>query len=95
MSQYFDSIKVRLEQTLKLTIYIPFRYFNSIKVRLELMVTSLPLMVLTDFNSIKVRLELISSTQKALLKIIFQFHKGTIRTADCKSACDISSISIP
>ena len=53
--------------------------FNSIKVRLEqiLCLTGLP--SLLHFNSIKVRLEhlFISPFQHTL---IFQFHKGTIRT---------------
>ena len=35
-----------------------------------------------DFNSIKVRLELVGSAISAGANILFQFHKGTIRTTE-------------
>ena len=54
-------------------------YFNSIKVRLELTYDDDNLPLFSYFNSIKVRLELIKVLIYAL-GLIFQFHKGTIRT---------------
>ena len=44
------------------------------------MKTILPI---TNFNSIKVRLEPAMSAEK-LNEVLFQFHKGTIRTCDLK-----------
>ena len=37
-------------------------------------------MIELDFNSIKVQLELPAVMKKTFVMIIFQFHKGTIRT---------------
>ena len=55
------------------------RNFNSIKVRLELLLHILPIILLRYFNSIKVRLEQESKVNRSLA-VLFQFHKGTIRT---------------
>ena len=56
-----------------------FRYFNSIKVRLE-QTMLMPLNPTSkNFNSIKVRLELVFDSREHGI-IIFQFHKGAIRT---------------
>ena len=53
--------------------------FNSIKVRLELLEKVTKEEKNTNFNSIKVRLE---PPPKMMMQgdMIFQFHKGTIRT---------------
>ena len=58
-----------------------FQYdFNSIKVRLEQIRLLNPRHQFAHFNSIKVRLELIKVLIYALT-LIFQFHKGAIRTS--------------
>ena len=57
-----------------------FSGFNSIKVRLELYSESYLLKHLTSFNSIKVRLELKGLVVRYLHFVLFQFHKGAIRT---------------
>ena len=75
---YFNSIKVRLERCAVLFQVAPCAYFNSIKVRLERLMplsSSIP----RNFNSIKVRLERLS-VWRCERSLIFQFHKGTIRT---------------
>ena len=54
-------------------------HFNSIKVRLELSAYLLRRFRPSDFNSIKVRLELPFCVFLPAF-LIFQFHKGTIRT---------------
>ena len=46
------------------------------------------------FNSIKVQLEL-NVQQCARHKILFQFHKGTIRTKENRGSMQLSYISIP
>ena len=75
----FNSIKVRLELEV-VGGYMGFEsYFNSIKVRLEPRIEIRGIGYHPDFNSIKVRLELIKVLIYAL-GLIFQFHKGTIRT---------------
>ena len=56
-------------------------HFNSIKVRLEQDRIERWHIPQQYFNSIKVRLELLKVLIYAL-GLIFQFHKGTIRTAD-------------
>ena len=58
-----------------------FENFNSIKVRLEQAKGRLILLAKHDFNSIKVRLEP-NRLSSELKNILFQFHKGTIRTQD-------------
>ena len=55
------------------------RYFNSIKVRLERLLWRKALYLSSYFNSIKVRLER-SMLRFDALALIFQFHKGAIRT---------------
>ena len=52
--------------------------FNSIKVRLNLSGATRGYIRLLDFNSIKVRLNL-NLLKFLLLRMIFQFHKGTIK----------------
>ena len=54
-------------------------HFNSIKVRLEQVARELS-KEHGDFNSIKVRLEPGTNSPLSFLVILFQFHKGTIRT---------------
>ena len=46
------------------------------------------------FNSIKVQLELIVPVHTPQ-KVLFQFHKGTIRTDKSTDIGDYSDISIP
>ena len=55
-------------------------HFNSIKVRLERNTVKILNVNICNFNSIKVRLER-RRFLFATPPIIFQFHKGTIRTA--------------
>ena len=54
-------------------------YFNSIKVQLKHIVEVLIFLFLNNFNSIKVQLKLIKVLIYAL-GLVFQFHKGTIKT---------------
>ena len=54
--------------------------FNSIKVRLELDRSSCGIFQHIDFNSIKVRLEHCNMMIQFMICMLFQFHKGTIRT---------------
>ena len=54
--------------------------FNSIKVRLEQVFSTQPIPPYQDFNSIKVRLELFLNLIDSRICILFQFHKGAIRT---------------
>ena len=68
--------------------------FNSIKVRLERVYPCRDNLAIVHFNSIKVRLEpLLENVIKNPL--IFQFHKGTIRTMMSLGYGDWSFISIP
>ena len=56
-------------------------YFNSIKVQLEQKMGINRVTLTNNFNSIKVQLERsFPSAFRSTLK--FQFHKGTIRTAE-------------
>ena len=57
--------------------------FNSIKVRLELGIYRNNLYRISNFNSIKVRLEL-EAAIIGIFPVVFQFHKGTIRTPPLK-----------
>ena len=68
--------------------------FNSIKVRLELSVPSAKRKRQTNFNSIKVRLELPYSVLDAV-PLLFQFHKGAIRTFVSFTLFNEDYISIP
>ena len=49
----------------------------------------------TDFNSIKVRLERVEALVREATSIVFQFHKGTIRTSTLSWCFSITTISIP
>ena len=85
------AIRTRLCRAAKLLM----SYFNSIKVRLELLVPLFLLPALFYFNSIKVRLEPEYSSQANAYKVLFQFHKGAIRTSTM-ARNDVSYvISIP
>ena len=76
----FNSIKVRLELSAASASLAAANYsFNSIKVRLELPCRQPTSRRHHSFNSIKVRLELDLSTPISS-SLMFQFHKGTIRT---------------
>ncbi len=55
-------------------------YFNSIKVRLEQKDKIIPHTINADFNSIKVRLEPTPGKMLQGFGMLFQFHKGAIRT---------------
>ena len=48
-----------------------------------------------NFNSIKVRLEPGDALPAAGGFLIFQFHKGAIRTINANYAAKVTSISIP
>ena len=91
---YFNSIKVRLEHKAVANLRQLVRYFNSIKVRLELSILVLIMFFLYDFNSIKVRLEQEEFSRK-FAALLFQFHKGTIRTQILIHALIRYDISIP
>ena len=69
-------------------------YFNSIKVRLEQYSVLLCSLYFVDFNSIKVRLEQLAN-QNATSRILFQFHKGAIRTGRTEAINRRRRISIP
>ena len=60
-----------------------FIHFNSIKVRLERWQPLFLWLLSRYFNSIKVRLELPPFALDEVL-LLFQFHKGTIRTRPCR-----------
>ena len=76
---YFNSIKVRLKLCV-LGFYLKCgNNFNSIKVRLKQKRPPSKEPPAANFNSIKVRLKLIKVLIYALT-LIFQFHKGTIKT---------------
>ena len=91
---YFNSIKVRLERGSSCSCKRSLSHFNSIKVRLELSWDTLLQLEPSNFNSIKVRLELdLPSISYRLL--IFQFHKGAIRTFSCNWCRRNTRISIP
>ena len=68
--------------------------FNSIKVQLELSVPPVKGKYF-DFNSIKVQLERPIRNLRFRYCYLFQFHKGTIRTAHILHASGSESISIP
>ena len=53
--------------------------FNSIKVRLKRRYVVISTVLLINFNSIKVRLKHKEELQ-VLINVLFQFHKGTIKT---------------
>ena len=72
-----------------------FHNFNSIKVRLELTALRVIAAFLLYFNSIKVRLELIQVDTQVNTNLAFQFHKGTIRTAETDQIIMQNGISIP
>ena len=55
------------------------QHFNSIKVRLKLCIVCVSYPLTQHFNSIKVRLKLHKSLTLHS-HIVFQFHKGTIKT---------------
>ena len=60
-------------------MFVTLSRFNSIKVRLRHLPTALFSVVNICFNSIKVRLR--HTNYKAeLVRYVFQFHKGTIKT---------------
>ena len=83
----FNSIKVRLKQTLGYDIYLFVQGFNSIKVRLKQEERPLIKLPTGCFNSIKVRLK----QDEANLRNAqdqFQFHKGPIKAV----ATSMSSI---
>ena len=81
--RHFNSIKVRLELLLVVYMVTVFLDFNSIKVRLEPHRIFLCALSSSYFNSIKVRLERMPITC-SLKALLFQFHKGAIRTIDPK-----------
>ena len=77
---YFNSIKVQLELRFLSDNSTSIRYFNSIKVQLELLKVLSCCSCLVNFNSIKVQLEPQVRSSSTGNTLIFQFHKGTIRT---------------
>ena len=89
----FNSIKVRLEQYFEV-VANNMTLFNSIKVRLELAWMYRCGFGRRNFNSIKVRLELVFDSKEHGI-IIFQFHKGTIRTYQIRTKENPLRISIP
>ena len=63
-----------------LCIFLWLCCFNSIKVQLELFRKQVFLILCLSFNSIKVQLERAFGTLSNILQLLFQFHKGSIRT---------------
>ena len=78
MAHNFNSIKVRLKRPRFAFQESSCDDFNSIKVRLKRLQGNTFVSKL-NFNSIKVRLKLTLAHHKPLC-LIFQFHKGTIKT---------------
>ena len=74
-----------------------FAHFNSIKVRLKLIILQVFYHVLSNFNSIKVRLKPSTRLYKNA-RLLFQFHKGTIKTAfnqkPTRYSSDFNSIKV-
>ena len=69
-------------------------HFNSIKVQLKLLNGQFELVAVVYFNSIKVQLK--PQKGQALRKVlIFQFHKGTIKTRNNQLPTASTEISIP
>ena len=66
--------------------------------RLELVNIVIPEALYNDFNSIKVRLELIGNCDTYSRELVFQFHKGAIRTTGAAAASaaarDFNSIKV-
>ena len=75
----FNSIKVRLKPGICHHVSNFNLYFNSIKVRLKRPTFSSDEFCVLDFNSIKVRLKH-SNLAGENSAVLFQFHKGTIKT---------------
>ena len=85
MTQYFNSIKVRLK------LYDVVEHHEVVKFQFHkgtIKTPELPLMlkVLHNFNSIKVRLKQQSASRGIGNRLLFQFHKGTIKTKLTASA---------
>ena len=76
---YFNSIKVRLKRKPALAPPPSSSHFNSIKVRLKHCQSGRSGNNYPHFNSIKVRLKQ-SSCFHSVKGLLFQFHKGTIKT---------------
>ena len=70
-------------------------HFNSIKVRLELGNDYAAFTKEIYFNSIKVRLEPDMGRAVEGIVLLFQFHKGTIRTTTSLDEYKAFAISIP
>ena len=81
-AQRFQFHKGTIRTAFQICVHPQNRDFNSIKVRLEQQEIMLAKWESMYFNSIKVRLERILIFLRLLL-ILFQFHKGTIRTFVC------------
>ena len=70
------------------------KYFNSIKVQLKPAVEVVEGNDSIDFNSIKVQLKQ-EGEPLYIIDLIFQFHKGTIKTEVERIADNFDRISIP
>ena len=90
----FNSIKVRLKQGMTQQDLAALDDFNSIKVRLKPVEEFEAKTDLSYFNSIKVRLKHPTGC-KPCRDNLFQFHKGTIKTASQGAARRRCRISIP
>ena len=75
----FNSIKVQLEHSYHFICEFENQCFNSIKVQLEQIYCFILFSQNSCFNSIKVQLEQ-EVTDSIRDKMLFQFHKGSIRT---------------
>ena len=75
----FNSIKVRLERLLDLTLISFLTVFQFHKGTIRTVIQVAVSIQISNFNSIKVRLELSPYYLDRILQT-FQFHKGTIRT---------------
>ena len=92
----FNSIKVRLKLTFHIATCLLHRCFNSIKVRLKHRIKFRYYKIGCSFNSIKVRLKPLGSLLSGKAALVFQFHKGTIKTESITWIYpSVENVSIP
>ena len=90
----FNSIKVRLKPSMRVTSRDGCSYFNSIKVRLKLLVTTNKrCKFLFQFHKGTIKTASDFSIKSQLAS--FQFHKGTIKTLIYTTTREKFAISIP
>ena len=91
----FQFHKGTIKTLCRIILRIALVNFNSIKVRLKPLQLSSVAKSYYDFNSIKVRLKLIRDYNTYSRELVFQFHKGTIKTIQLPALLLVNRISIP